>query len=376
MKKQHRTQALAAKAFGALSAICLVFAIAGFQAAAATTGVVSSTSGANVRSEADTSSDLVASLEADAEVEVTDSTESGDYTWYYVTFTYEGSETSGWIRGDLLTVTETDEEEEEDTESEDTESEETEETASGTTINGYTVSEPEEAYEDASSMDSTTVELSGSSYTAYMPTDGTEIYLVWAENEDGDSGWYWYDPDEETFQQDLGQFSSSGLITALQSELTTLKETSTSKLATRMYIIIALGVAAAVLLIIVSVLLIRNRDIEYIYEDEDEVPDDWYKDGEDEEGAVDEEEPRKSKKEKKNKKDKKAEDAEDAEEEPRQNQSYTTGDLPEIDISGVFDETKKTGEDVKPVELEDEGLMAEDDDFSDIEILDLEDLGL
>lgn len=74
----------------------------------------------------------------------------------------------------------------------------------------YTIQEPAEAYAGADSLEQTTIQVGEQSYTAYQSTATDQLYLVWASGEDGNAGWYWYDPSEETFQQDLGQFSQQG----------------------------------------------------------------------------------------------------------------------------------------------------------------------
>ncbi|MEI3525339.1 MAG: hypothetical protein V8Q27_03790 [Eubacteriales bacterium] len=94
--------------------------------------------------------------------------------------------------------------------------------------------------------------------------------MVWASGEDGNADWYWYDPSEETFQQDLGQFSQQGLVNSLQSELTTLKNTSAKSLKQRLYIMVGLGGLSAILLILTIVFAVKSRNAEYEYEDEDD----------------------------------------------------------------------------------------------------------
>ena len=62
-------------------------------------------SGVNVRSEANATSNKVTSLNIGTEVTVTDNgTPDGNNTWYAVTFTQSGSEKSGYIRGDFLSA--------------------------------------------------------------------------------------------------------------------------------------------------------------------------------------------------------------------------------------------------------------------------------
>lgn len=242
-------------------AVCLMFLVFGMTGQAARTGTVT-TDGARVRQEASTEASRICSLPVDTTVDVTGETESGGSTWYQVSFTYEGEQMSGWLRSDLLTVTET--EDPEASEEEPSEGEGEGQISSA----AYTIQEPEEAYSGADSLIQTTVQAGEQSYTAYQPEADTQLYLVWASKADGTLGWYWYDPSEGTFQKDLGQFQAQGLKMALQSELTTLKESSAKKLSQRLYVIIGLGVLSAILLVVITVLAFRNRGGEYEYDDE------------------------------------------------------------------------------------------------------------
>ena len=169
---------------------------------------------------------------------------------------------TGWLRSDLLTVAETEEPEET--------AEEPEETAeTETPAAGYTIQEPSEA-PAANYLTQTTVQSGDTSYTAWQADADTALYLVWAAAPDGSTGWYWYDPAQNTFQQDLGQFSSQGLVSALQNELTSLKESSADDLSLRLYIIIGLGVLSVILLVLVIVFAVKSRNVEYeSYDDED-----------------------------------------------------------------------------------------------------------
>ena len=60
----------------------------------------------NIRSQASSTSDLVAKAQKNAEVTVTGETTASDgYKWYKVTFTADGATKTGFIRSDLLTFT-------------------------------------------------------------------------------------------------------------------------------------------------------------------------------------------------------------------------------------------------------------------------------
>lgn len=258
-----------------ICAACLLFLLAGITGLAARTGTVQSDN-VNVRKEANAQSDRVAQLPAGTEVAVTEETQGGDgNTWYHVSFTYEGAETSGWIRGDMLSVSET-----EDPEGGGGE------TQGGASIGGYTILEPEEAYGSSDGLVQSAVWVGEQSFTAWQVnterTGGVEVYLVYASREDGSTGWFCYDPQEGTFQRDLGQFSGGtsgqeepeGLIEALQDELTSLKEEQEKQLGQRLYIIIGLGVLSVILLILVIVFAVKYRNSEYEYYDDEDEEDD------------------------------------------------------------------------------------------------------
>ena len=368
-------------------AACVLFLASGLRGQAGRTGTVSVES-ARVRAEASTSSDIAGSLASGDTVDVIGETESGGSTWYQVQYTQDGEQVTGWLRSDLLSVSGTEEETPDGEEPGETGEIETPDTQAA-----YTIQEPEEACPEASSLLETTIEVGDGSFTAWQADADTALYLVWASAADGSAGWYWYDPVQGTFQQNLGQFSSEGLVTALQNELTELKVSSAEALSMRLYIIIGLGVLGVILLVLVIVLALRLRNAEYEYYDDDEEDD-----GEEDEDA-ELEKPRKrgglfgrrreeedgdfddfvaavgKKREKGG-----AAGAEDEsydeelyEEEPEEKLDLTlTANLPQIDMSAV-EEVEKTA--VPGGKKPQKGQDEEDEDF-DIEILDFDDLDL
>ena len=372
----------------ALCAACALFLALGFGGKAARTGTVSVES-ARVRESASTDAELVGSLASGDTVDVLDETESGGRIWYQVQYTQDGEQITGWLREDLLTVTGTDEEPE-DSEGEEAPEETGEPEAPAA---AFTIQEPAEA-PAADYLTQTSVQVGETSYTAWQADADSAVYLVWASAADGSAGWYWYDPAQNTFQQDLGQFGSEGLVTALQNELTTLKESSAKGLSLRLYIIIGLAVLSVVLLVLVIVFAVklRNADYEYEYDDDD---DDDYDDDEGEDG-YEEEKPKKKglfgrgrNAEEDDEGDdfddfmeavkkKRSEDASasDDEEEPEEDEKVDltlTANLPEIDMSAV-EEVEKKAEKTAPKPAKE--AEADDDEDFDIEILDLDDLNL
>lgn len=392
MKKRY-TGVLAALAAGVL-----IFST-GLTGEAARIGTIT-TDGSRVRATADAEGQKVCSLPIDTMVDITDETQSGGKTWYQISFTLDGAQKTGWIRSDLLSVSETEEPAEEQPAEE--QPAEGEGGADGSVSTGaYTIQEPAEAYAGADSLEQTTIQVGEQSYTAYQSTATDQLYLVWASGEDGNAGWYWYDPAEETFQQDLGQFSQQGLVNSLQSELTTLKNTSAKSLKQRLYIMVGLGVLSAILLILTIVFAVKSRNAEYEYEDEDDESS-----GEpDEEEEFEEDEAREKKRgglfgrrkrdededgddfddfveaAKKKRAEKPKKWVDDSDESAYDDEVYNeaaydeeekpdlslTANLPEIDLSAL-DEAEKEAE--KAAELEDT------DEDLDIEILDLDDLNL
>ncbi len=258
--KKYYTGALAALAAG------ILLFTTGITGEAARTGTIT-TDGSRVRASADAEGQKVCSLPVDTIVDITDETQSGGKTWYQISFTLDGAQKTGWIRSDLLSVSETEEETQEQPAEEQTE-EEVSETEAGS-IGGYTIQEPEGEYEGADALDKTTVSVGEQEYTAYQSNISDVLYLVWISKEDGSTGWYWYDPSEETFQKDAGQFSQGGLVNSLQNELSTLKATTAKSLSQRLYIMIGLGVLSVILLILTIVFAAKSKRAGY-EEEEDE----------------------------------------------------------------------------------------------------------
>lgn len=376
MRKKY-TGVLAALAVG-----ILVFGT-GMGAEAARTGTIT-TDGSRVRASADAEGQKVCSLPVDTIVDITDEAESGGKTWYQISFTLDGEQKTGWIRSDLLSVSETEDAPEETTEeavdtAEGEEGESTESASAG----AYTILEPESEYENADALDKTTISIGDQEYTAYQSLVADQLYLVWASKEDGSTGWYWYDPAEETFQQDLGQFSQQGLVNSLQNELTTLKSSSAQALSQRLFLIIGLGVVCLILLILTIVFAAKSKRGGEDFEEEDDDREDEEAEIEDEEPEPDEEEefeddtPEEPEDEKPKKRrvlfghkkrgDDEAEDFEDSPYdelvyEEKKNQDFSlTGDLPEIDLSALEEEANEE---------------EESEEEPEIEILDLDDLNL
>ncbi|MCI8599847.1 MAG: SH3 domain-containing protein [Lachnospiraceae bacterium] len=251
--------------WAAICAASFMFFMSGITGLAAQVGTVQSDN-VNVRSEANASSDSVCKLPANTTVDVIDQAEDSDgQTWYNVSFIYEEAETSGWIRADMLTVSEVEDGQE----------------AEGSGSGEYSIQEPEEAYAGSGSLTQTSIMVGDGNITAWQVdsslTGGQELYLVYASKSDGSTGWFYYDPQDNTFQREMGQFSGSGesegLIDALQTELTQRQEEHAKQLSQRLYIILGLAVLSVILLVLVIIFAIKYRDAAYEYYDDDEEDD-------------------------------------------------------------------------------------------------------
>jgi len=374
----------------AVCAACLLFLLAGLNGWAAKTGNVRVDS-VNVRAEASAESNRVCKLPANTTVNIVEEKTGNDgKVWYQTTFLLDGAEKTGWIRSDMLTVTE---------------QEEPEETPAA---GAYTIQEPIESYAASEALSQATLTIGEDSFTAWQVdvelTGGEELYLVSAARADGSIGWFYYDPAEETFQRDMGQFADrgesepEGLIQALQQELTELKETTENQLSMRLYIMIGLAALCVILLILVIVFGLKYRNAAYEYYDEDEDEEDSeYEDEEDDEVEEQEEDfasfftrkkkpeevPEESEAEAAEAETEEAakpvteemvqpEEAAEPKEtsaevvEPENEQTFATDQLPEIDLSAVLEIEEAAKKEEPAQELED----------FDIEILDWEDLGL
>lgn len=396
--------------WAAICAAGMMLMIYGITGRAAQTATPN-TDNVNVRTQASAESERVCKVLKSTELTVVDQTTGSDgNVWYSVTFTHEGTEKSGWIRSDMVTVSETEESDVEGSEE-----------GSAAPTGSYSIQEPAETYPASDILSQTGLQIGEDIFTAWVVdagvTGGRELYLVWASDGGGNQGWFYYDPQDKTFQREMGQFSGGGasepegMIQSLQDELGRLKEESAASLSKRLYVIIGLSVLSAILLIIVIVLVIKLRGTEYEYYDEDE------EDNEDEEDYEDYGEPKKKRgglfrrrvREEENEEEDEKSDFDDlliavkkkwAEEEEQEAYGENYGDeeddfeetmeesdeeylgeeeLPEIDMSAVLEIEEEAVKEKKRAKSKvEESLPLEEEDMDDfdIEILDLDDLDL
>ncbi len=353
----------------------LIFCMAGFTGLAARVGTVR-TNNANVRTEASADSERVCQLSADTTVNIIEDAQGSDgNTWYHVSFTLDGSDREGWIRSDILEVSEVEDAPEEEPDS---------------SAGGYSIQEPLEAYAGSDALTQTGIQVGEDTFTAWQVstdlTGGQQLYLVYAASPDGGSGWFYYDPQGNTFQRDMGQFSGGGsdregLVEALQEELADRKEEYEQQISRRLYIIIGLGVLSAILLILVIVFALKYRNAAYEYYDDEEEDEDERDQGRrkaakhyEDEGFDDFVKAVKKKWAEPDDDDEYEDEYEDEYDDDETEEDDWDDSLPDIDMSAVLEVEKEAGAlgSSKSQGGEDDEEL---DDF-DIEILDFEDLGL
>ncbi len=390
------------------SMMLMLYGMTGLAAQTATVNV----DNVNVRTQASAESDRVCKVAKNTEMAIVDQTTGSDgNVWYSVTFTHEGTEKSGWIRSDMVTVSETEEPAGEG---------EGEGGGSPVSVGGYFIQEPAETYPASDVLSQTGIQVGEESFTAWVVdagvTGGRELYLVWASDGGGNQGWFYYDPQDQTFQREMGQFSGGGagepegMIQSLQGELANLKEESAKNLSQRLYIIIGLSALSLILLILVIVLAVKLRGTEYEYyddEDEDNEDDDYYEeepkkkrgglfrrrdkeedeDDDDEKSDFDdllvavkkkwaEEEEQEAYKE--SYEEDYGEEPYDEPEEMEEEEEFSESDLPEIDMSAVLEVEEEAAKEKKgkKAKVKEPDPIEEDMEDFDIEILDLDDLDL
>ncbi|MBQ8184948.1 MAG: SH3 domain-containing protein [Lachnospiraceae bacterium] len=262
---KSRMRSILYKAVIGCAALALVCG-AGIESLAAKEGKIT-TEMANIRQSASSSAMRMGQIPAGTEFVVTgEETDSNGRLWYEISYYYEAKQNSGWIRSDLVEIT--------------SEGEETpgETGAEGTLIGWITIREPETLPEENESFAVSQVTIGDASYTALAVdaelTGGAEFYLVYGVDSTGAGGWYCYDAEMGTLQQDAGQFAGSGseggLVEALRQENESLQESHEKEMAVRKYIIMGLGALLLILLVVIIVLAVKLSQIEYVDEEEEE----------------------------------------------------------------------------------------------------------
>lgn len=226
--------------------------VAGAENGMAAQYAVISAQAAKVRTAPSTNDDTVASLEKDSQVVVSGQSEGSDgKTWYYVTFTGEdGSEKSGYIRSDLLTL--------------------------GDIVPVPEAEAPEEP-EAEPEPDAASV--------------NNDYELVYQQEEDGSYVWYLHDNVGQT-KQKLQQI----LDAAAQSQGADASEDAKTLVKQRIAIV-ALAILAVILIVVIIVMAVKLRDAYYEdyeddedYDEEDDEDDDEDDEEEDDEDDEEDEE--------------------------------------------------------------------------------------
>lgn len=221
---RFRTIAAAAALSAAVSFATPVFGLVSLAATGTVTG-----SDINVRSEASSSSSQVGTVTTGDTVTVGETaTDDSGATWYQVTLS---NGTTGYIRGDFLTVSEEDA-------SSDTSSEEGSSDAAT------------DAATDAST-DGTDEAAASAAQAAEQDTGGYQVVL--APDENGENTYYLYD-------NNAGQRMKISDIGKLQDDVTAAKKEAASVKAKYNIFLIVLGASAVILAIVCILLVLKLRD--------------------------------------------------------------------------------------------------------------------
>ena len=132
----------------------------------------------------------------------------------------------------------------------------------------------------------TTLEINGENINAWMKEEGSDFYVVYAMNYNGETALYVYDKKEETMQRFAVGTKADGSVTepstddsavkSLQNQYTNLKKRYEDEKTTKKRIIIGLGAGCFVLLLLCIILMfkaniIKEDDEENEEEDEDKI---------------------------------------------------------------------------------------------------------
>lgn len=152
----------------------------------------------------------------------------------------------------------------------------------------YTIIPTGEDYAGPEGYTRTTIEINGDAVSAWIKEEGSDFYVVYAMNYNGETAFYIYDNKEQTMQRFVEGNKSSGEITepstddsaikSLQNKYTNLKKDFDADKSAKMKIIIGLGIVCFVLLLICIILLFKANIIK---EDTDENDEDEDEDDED-----------------------------------------------------------------------------------------------
>ncbi|MCD8216900.1 MAG: SH3 domain-containing protein [Clostridiales bacterium] len=233
------------------------------------------------------SGDQVGGLSEGQAVSIEDETTGSDgNTWYQISYTVDGEERSGWVRGDLLETSDESLDEDSDADESDAEAAESASLEFDTLSGSITLTDiPEEELSLVSDrFVEASLEFAEGAVTALQLAEPDELvaddasivdfYYVYGYNEIGESGWYVYNADDGTIQKNLLNMQYSAAETE-ENEAETASDFSSDSLTKMAFSLLAVvGLLLLVLTIIFSARYRRLRRIleEEIEEDEEEAP--------------------------------------------------------------------------------------------------------
>lgn len=142
----------------------------------------------------------------------------------------------------------------------------------------YTIIPTGEDYPGPEGYTATTIEINGENINAWIKEEGTDFYIVYAMNYNGETALYVYDKKEQTMQRFVAGNKADGNVTepstddsavkSLQKKYTNLEKRYESEKTTKKRIIIGLGAACFVLLLLCIILMFKANIIK---EDEEEI---------------------------------------------------------------------------------------------------------
>ncbi|MCD8157272.1 MAG: SH3 domain-containing protein [Clostridiales bacterium] len=225
----------------------------------------------------------VGGLSQGQEVTIVDETTGSDgNTWYQITYEVNGSERTGWVRGDLITGETASADSEETADADDTEGT-ADETVSGetaslvfTTQSGtvtLTIIPDEELALVSDRYTETALEFAEGTINALQLLEPDELvaddaaivdfYYVYGQNEIGETGWYVYNIEDGSLQKNLLNMSYSIPIVEETDADAELSLDSTVRM-----IGSALAVICLLLLVLVIIFSVRYRRLRRLYEEE------------------------------------------------------------------------------------------------------------
>ncbi|MCC8017365.1 MAG: SH3 domain-containing protein, partial [Lachnospiraceae bacterium] len=222
------------------------------------------------------------------EVTIVDETTGSDgRTWYQITYEVDGTERTGWVRGDLITGETASADSEETTDAEEDAADDTEGTADETvseeaaslvftTQSGtvtLTMIPDEELALVSDRFAATTLDFAEGTINALQLLEPDELvaddaaivdfYYVYGQNEIGETGWYVYNIEDGSLQKNLLNMTYSIPVEEETDEDTELTLDSTVRM-----IGSALAVICLLLLVLVIIMSVRYRRLKILYDAE------------------------------------------------------------------------------------------------------------